>query len=217
MKFSGLKVIALDFDGTLVESNKIKDCAFETIFGEWPDHSKTMMRWNLSNDGIERGEKFRYFVEEVLALPGKNDLIEKLTKRFEQLTTRAIVKCPFVKGAEEFLQYIRTRVAVYLVSATPQIELENIIEERRLGKYFKKVYGAPVPKVDTLKNIMFSEKVTSDETLFIGDSPDDQRVAKNLGIKFIGRQSDRKLNRSVDPVYPHFVKIKEQIKKFNWL
>ena len=58
MKKTRLKVIALDFDGTLVESNNIKDRAFETIFCEWPEHKETMMRWHLTHDSIERGEKF---------------------------------------------------------------------------------------------------------------------------------------------------------------
>ena len=144
MKKTRLKVIALDFDGTLVESNNIKDRAFETIFCEWPEHTETMMRWHLTHDSIERGEKFRYFVEEVLALPGQNDLIEKLSSRFGQLTKEAIIECPYVKGAYEFLEYIRNRVSVYLVSATPQLDLDQIIKARGLGGYFKDVYGAPI-------------------------------------------------------------------------
>ena len=91
MKKTRLKVIALDFDGTLVESNNIKDRAFETIFCEWPEHTETMMSWHIAHNSTERGEKFRYFVEEVLALPGQNDLIEKLSSRFGQLTKEAII------------------------------------------------------------------------------------------------------------------------------
>ena len=173
MKKTRLKVIALDFDGTLVESNNIKDRAFETIFCEWPEHTETMMRWHLTHDSIERGEKFRYFVEEVLALPGQNDLIEKLSSRFGQLTKEAIIECPYVKGAHEFLEYIRNRVSVYLVSATPQLDLDQIIKARGLGGYFKDVYGAPISKIETLKQIMFSGNVYVDEILFIGDSPED--------------------------------------------
>ena len=66
MKKEFLKVIALDFDGTLVESNLIKDQAFETIFSEWPEHKDEMMEWHLARNNISRREKFRYFVEEIL-------------------------------------------------------------------------------------------------------------------------------------------------------
>ena len=209
MKSSRLKVIALDFDGTLVESNQIKDCAFETIFSEWPEHTKSMMQWHLTHDSIERGEKFRYFVEEVLALPGQNDLIEKLSSRFGQLTKEAIIECPYVKGAHEFLEYIRNRVSVYLVSATPQLDLEQIIKARGLGGYFKDVYGAPTKKDETLKNIILLEKVSVDEILFIGDSPEDQQSAKNIEINFIGMQSDRKLVKNENNIFSDFLRIKK--------
>ena len=209
MKKTRLKVIALDFDGTLVESNNIKDRAFESIFCEWPEHTGTMMCWHLTHDSVERGEKFRYFVEEVLALPGQNDLIEKLSSRFGQLTQEAIIECPYVKGAHEFLEYIRNRVSVYLVSATPQLDLDQIIKARGLGGYFKDVYGAPISKIETLKQIMLSENVSVDEILFIGDSPEDQKAAKFLGIRFIGRKSDRELNVSTNSVFADFIVIKE--------
>ena len=211
MKKTHLKVIALDFDGTLVESNNIKDRAFETIFCKWPEHTETIMRWHLTHDSIERGEKFRYFVEEVLALPGQNDLIEKLSSRFGQLTKEAIIECPYVKGAYEFLEYIRNRVSVYLVSATPQLDLDQIIKARGLGGYFKDVYGAPVQKDESLKNIILLEKVSVDEILFVGDSPEDQQAARSLGIHFIGRKSDRKLNSISYTLYPDFIKIKNHL------
>ena len=100
MKKTRLKVLALDFDGTLVESNNIKDCAFETIFSEWPKHAEHMMQWHFAHDAIERKEKLRYFVEEVLGVgAGQIDLIEKLAIRFGQLTQKAIIECPFVNAA----------------------------------------------------------------------------------------------------------------------
>jgi phosphoglycolate phosphatase-like HAD superfamily hydrolase len=212
LKKTCLKVIALDFDGTLVESNNIKDRAFETIFCEWPEHTETMMRWHLTHDSIERGEKFRYFVEEVLALPGQNDLIEKLSSRFRELTKEAIIECPYVKGAHEFLEYFSNRITVYLVSATPQLDLEQIIEARGLNEYFKRVCGAPIKKVETLQGIMITEKVSVNGILFIGDSPEDQQSAIDSGISFIGRKSDRDLNDSIHPVFTDFDQIKKHFR-----
>ena len=203
----------MDFDGTLVESNQIKDRAFETIFSEWPEHTKSMMQWHLTHDSIERGEKFRYFVEEVLALPGQNDLIEKLSSRFGQLTKEAIIECPYVKGAHEFLEYIRNRGSVYLVSATPQQDLNQIIKARGLSGNFKDLYGAPISKIETLKQIMLSENVSVDEILFIGDSAEDQQAAKLLGIRFIGRQSDRKLDVIDENIFNDFIEIKLYVEK----
>jgi beta-phosphoglucomutase len=209
---SGLKVIALDFDGTLVESNQIKDSAFESIFSDWPEYTEKMMQWHFAHCAIERKEKFRYFVEEVLGLPGKNDLIEILTVRFEKLTRTAIVECPFVNGAEEFLEYIWNRVAVYLVSAAPQLDLDQIIKKRKLGKYFKDIYGAPIKKVEILEKIMLLEMTSVNEILFIGDSPADQQSANDVGVNFIGRFSDRILNNVDGNVFTDFFEIKRYMR-----
>jgi phosphoglycolate phosphatase-like HAD superfamily hydrolase len=212
LKKTRLKVIALDFDGTLVESNNIKDRAFETIFSDWPEHTEIMIKWHLAHDAIERKEKFSYFVKNILELPCQNELIEKLTYRFGQLTKTAIIECPFVEGADEFLQYIRNKISVYLVSATPQMELEDIISERELGQYFKDIYGSPLKKDLTLKNIMLLEAVADNEILFIGDSPEDQESAQHLGIDFIGIQSGRKLVYGDDNIFTDFFEIKRYMK-----
>ena len=211
LKKSCLKVVALDFDGTLVDSNHIKDQAFETIFSDWPEYCETMMKWHLAHNTIDRREKFRYFVEEVLDFPDREDLIAELTAKFSQRTRQAIIDCPFVEGARDFLVYMQKRVAVYLISATPQLDLNEIIEERGLGSYFIEVYGAPIDKFEILKKIMMVEKVSADKILFIGDSPEDQLAAESLAIHFIGRQSDRELNGVTYSVYTDFIKIKDHL------
>ena len=210
VKLSELKVIALDFDGTLVESNHIKDRAFETIFSDWPEHQDAMMRWHFDHNSTERQEKFRYFVEDVLALTSREDLIQELTTKFGNITRQAVIDCPFVDGAQNFLENIQSKVETYLVSATPRLELESIIENRDLEKYFKKVYGAPINKTKMLKNIMKNEHVLPLEMLFIGDSQEDQYAAKSLGIDFIGRKSDRPLNGEF-PIFMDFFQIQKYL------
>ena len=211
MNQHSLRVIILDFDGTIVESNHIKDNAFDKIFSDWPTYKKTMMKWHLASNTIDRREKFRYFVEEVLNMPENDKLINKLTDRFSILTKKLIIDCTIVEGAKECLEYIQKRVMVYLISATPQFELNEIIEERGLGLYFIEVYGAPINKLKILKKIMMVEKASADKILFIGDSPEDQLAAESLAIHFIGRQSDRELNGVTYSVYTDFIKIKDHL------
>ena len=201
MKHPSLKVIALDFDGTLVESNHIKDQAFRVIFGDWPEHKETMIRWHLSHNTIDRKEKFHYFVEKILNMPENNKLINKLTNRFSKLTKKLIIECPLVEGAMEFLEYFHGRIPLFLVSATPQRELNEIILARELQKYFIKIYGAPINKTETLEKIMETEKVSADQMIYIGDSPEDQKAAKDIGIHFAGRMSDRTLSNKTILIY----------------
>ena len=211
MKQSNLKVIAFDLDGTLLESNHIKDEAFDSIFSEWPEHRDTVLKWHLSHNHIDRREKFRYFVEEVLTLTGQDKLIEGLTTRFSELTTQAIIDCSFVEGALSFLEYIQGKVATYLVSATPQKELNKILLARKLKNYFNEVYGAPINKEEVLKKIMTNEKVSPNKILYIGDSPEDQQAAEVLDIQFIGRKSDRPLDGKSHELFSDFIQLKKYV------
>ena len=206
-----LKVLALDFDGTLVESNKIKDKAFYSIFGEWPEHRDAMMQWHLADNTMVRQDKFRYFVEVILGQQGDYELIEKLTNKFSELSYKAIVDCSMVDGAQEFLDAFRKKVQMLLVSATPHNELKKILKARRLTRYFKEIQGGPINKVDVLKKVISVKKISPDEMLYIGDSPEDLQAAKTLGCHFVGRKSCRKLNFLTNPVYADFVKIKEHL------
>jgi phosphoglycolate phosphatase-like HAD superfamily hydrolase len=209
VKARKIRVVAFDFDGTLVESNHIKDQAFETIFGDWPDHKETIMAWHLPRNNTDREEKFRYFVEEILGQKTNRNLIDSLIERFTTLTRQSIIKSPWVEGAQAFLDYFTGKVPLFLVSATPQNELKIILKERNLNGYFQKVYGAPIKKVEVLKTIILEQKALPSEILYIGDSPEDQQAAESLDIYFIGRRSDRVLSDSSFNVFPDFLKIKE--------
>ena len=215
MKPRHLKVIALDFDGTLVESNQIKDEAFKTLFSKWPDHQEAMIRWHLNHNSIDRREKFHYFVEEVLGFSDRNDLVEKLTQEFSKLTLKAIIECPLVEGAQEFLEYFNGKAPLFLVSATPEKELNEITTAKGMHKYFKQIYGAPINKKEILKKIMISEKVSAEEMIFIGDSPEDEQDAIKVGIYFVTRKSDRTLYNSSYCVFEDMKSIRYYLENGN--
>ena len=94
-----------------------------------------------------------------------------------------------------------------------QKNLDEILKERGLEKYFKGNYGAPINKVEVLKKIMSDEKVLPEEILYIGDSLEDHQAAELLGISFIGKQSDRLLNGKTNNVFTEFVQIRKYFKK----
>jgi phosphoglycolate phosphatase-like HAD superfamily hydrolase len=204
-----IKALAFDFDGTLIESNEIKDKAFYSIFSEWPEHRDAMMQWHLANNTMVRKEKFKYFVRVFLGKVNHGQLVEKLTQRFSYLSYDAIVKCPMVDGALEFLDVCVDRVQMSLISATPHNELNKILKARLLTKYFKVIRGGPINKEEVLKYIICNNNITPDEMLYIGDCPEDQLVAKTLGCNFIGRKSSRELNPIANSIYSNFVEIKD--------
>jgi phosphoglycolate phosphatase-like HAD superfamily hydrolase len=182
--------IALDFDGVVVESVGIKDDAFRRLFGdydEWP----IIEEYHLAHNATVRFVKFRHIYEQILELEYSETIAEELASRFGQLVRDAIVECEYVGGALEFLGAFRGRVPLFLISKTPDEELEHILRERRLSFYFERVFGASWEKDDALNRICGDFGFAPHELVFVGDSPEDSQAAERAGVRFAGRDSGK--------------------------
>ena len=181
-----IKVIALDFDGVIVESNGIKNMAFSRIFAGSPQHDE-IMSYHRSHNHVCRQDKFRHILGNILKEPFQEADVAVLAKKFSELTRSEIIRCPLVRGAEDFIKYFSSRFPLYIASATPTDELMLITEARRLSGYFDGIYGAPAGKAEIFADIIKKEKAAPEDILFIGDSKEDHDVAKNTGLQFIAR------------------------------
>lgn len=217
-KKKNIKALCIDFDGTIVESNSIKDGAFRKILSEYPDHRKQMMEYHLKNNLKDRNEKFSFFVRNILMQKENKKLIKILVTKFSILTDKAIKDCPYVNGANCFLEKNYKDVNVYLLSATPKINLIHILNSRKIDKYFKYIYGAPLNKTNIIKRIISKKKIKPNEVLYIGDTQEDLNTALETKINFIHRQSDRFLNENQFPSFKDFASIAKYVKNnFNFV
>jgi len=65
-----------------------------------------------------------------------------------------------------------------------------ILNERKLFRWFKGVYGCPPwTKSEAINNVLLRGNLRSEEVLLIGDSAGDQRCAVSTGVRFIARDS----------------------------
>jgi len=180
------KVIVLDFDGVVVESNEIKNRAFSEMFSGYSRYEE-IMQYHRSHNHVCRQDKFRHILGNILGQPFQDTDIATMAKIFSQLTRQKIIECPFVPGAEDFIAYFSTKFSLYIASATPTDELKIIIEARKLSGYFKGIYGAPTEKAKIFADIFKKERITPGNLLFIGDSKEDHDVAVHLSLQFIAR------------------------------
>jgi phosphoglycolate phosphatase len=179
-------LIFLDFDGVVVQSNDIKDRAFEKIFAQVPEHYDELIAYHLAHNVIPRREKFRHAVYEVLRSPEGDALVDRWVNQFEELTREAVIACPFVNGAELFLSRASQTLPLVLVSATPQTDLDLIVDRRRLRAYFTEVHGAGKSKSQIMSKVLDGRGFTADRALFLGDSPEDLTAAREAGVAFLG-------------------------------
>jgi phosphoglycolate phosphatase-like HAD superfamily hydrolase len=186
---SSIKVIILDFDGVVVESNDIKDRVFRKIFNRFPEHSEDLWQYHKKYMSVSRYDKFDYVLKQT-GRSGDIDFKNSLLTEFSESTLSLMRTVPFVQGAQDFLNELQGKIPLYLASVTPANDLEIILNALQIHSIFKKVYGCPPwNKSAAIKDILEREQQTPDRAVLIGDSYGDQRAAKETGIHFIGRDS----------------------------
>jgi HAD superfamily hydrolase (TIGR01549 family) len=205
------KVIILDFDGVIVESVGIKDQAFKQLFQDYPEHLDAIMDYHLSHNATIRFEKFRYITENILGLVYDEYQFQQLCDSFSKLVFNQIIECSYVPGAIKFLEYFNKKIPLYLVSMSPDSELNRILIKRNIHKYFRKVYASTWKKDEAIEDILAKEAIALDRAVFIGDSPEDYIAAKKTGIAFIGRKSNKRFPEPDILVLDDLIEIKEKI------
>ncbi len=195
------KAIILDFDGVLVESNGIKDKAFEHVFAaDYPEYLDAIRAYHKSTTLI-RFEKFKFIVEQILKKPYTHEQEHRLSRDFSAFCIQQIIDCPWVAGAKEFLDYFKGRLPLYVVSMNPPEDLNAIIKERGMGHYFKAVYAVPGSKTAKIKDICAAEGILPHEAVYIGDTVSDFNAAREAGVVFIGRLSQFDFPKDMFPVF----------------
>ncbi len=76
-----------------------------------------------------------------------------------------------------------------LVTATPEVEIKEILEKLGIFLYFNKVFGYPVSKQDAIKSSLKSLSLSSKNAIMIGDSSADYDAAINNNISFLLRKT----------------------------
>jgi len=184
------KVIALDFDGVIVESCHIKRDAMNELFAPYRYSHPEILEYFESFPNLSRHEKFEHILTHFLPNEDKMARKKEWADTYSKATRNAVINCPFVEGAFEFLETFAKSSILYLASATPSDELTIIMRERKLDCFFKRIYGAPLNKAKVLEEIVATERISKTEILFVGDSVTDQQAADLAGIPFVGREAD---------------------------
>lgn len=182
----GARMLVFDFDGTLVDSNRIKQRAFETCFAgpEFRDRRAEILSYCAGNHHAPRGEKFRHVVERILGRPYTPEAERRLHDSFERETTEEIIRAPEIPGASEFLAQARLSHRTAVLSSTPHPILLAILERRGWSGRFDRIQGAPVDKTEWLRQL-HTKGFSMDQILFFGDSPEDAQAAEKAGCRFL--------------------------------
>ena len=73
---------------------------------------------------------------------------------------------------------------MFVVSGSDEIELQEVFFRRGITKYFKKIYGSPMNKIENTAKVI-QEIGTKKKVCFFGDSRSDYEAAKKFALNFI--------------------------------
>ncbi|MFB3081455.1 MAG: HAD family hydrolase [Nitrosomonadaceae bacterium] len=189
MKVTDWQAIIFDFDGVLVESGDIKTQAFADLYQSYGETVvDKVVRYHNLNGGLSRYQKFRHFQQHLLKMPPlTQDEERKLDRRFSELVVEAVIASKPVPGANELVYKEATRIPLFIVSGTPEIELNTIVTRRGLEPYFTEVRGSPKSKQTLIAEILSTHGFTPTRVLMIGDALIDYQSAQTNNVAFLGR------------------------------
>jgi len=181
-------LIFWDFDGVIKDSLDAKTQAFVNLFKSFGENvSENVRHHHITNGGMSRFEKIPLYLEWSGQEPTKK-LIDEYCEKFSKLTTQEVIDAPWVSGVEEFLRQNQFNQEFILVTATPQQDIEYILEQLDLKGVFLSVYGAPVKKRNAIKEILSLKDLKPEATLMIGDAIADLEAAQTNAVPFLLRK-----------------------------
>lgn len=194
--------VIFDFDGTLVDSNAIKEEGFLALAASHPGGPDVMTDVLTLVGGDRRTKIAAYRRAMEVAVPDVVlEDVEALVMEYSAAVDRAVIDAPTMPGAEALLDTLRAAGRrCYLSSATPIENLREIVAARGWSAYFDALFGHPRTKIDTLRHLMEGSGDSASVFAVVGDGADDRDSAAATGCVFFSVGEGR--GRSADePLY----------------
>lgn len=181
------EVIIFDFDGVVCDSVNVKTKAFVELYNDYSSDIQDKVKlYHLENGGISRFEKIRYFQTEILNKPANDEDIDLLARQFAGLVKEKVIGSEYIPGVIEFLEKNLCSARQFICTGTPEFEITEIVERRRIGHLFSGVFGSPKTKVTIINEILNSTGVQKHRCVFLGDAMTDYNAALKCNVPFVG-------------------------------
>jgi beta-phosphoglucomutase-like phosphatase (HAD superfamily) len=180
-----------DFDGVLADSVEVKTEAFAKLYEPYgPEVVAQVIDHHRRHGGMTRTDKFLHYHRDYLGRTLSDEEMAELCWEFSELVVDKVVGAREIRGAGEFLRKWCSQLPCFVISATPQEEIRQIVRRRGMMDYFEEVLGAPASKKDNLQRLLNQFHLTPSKCCLFGDAESDCRAAHACGVEFIGIVND---------------------------
>lgn len=181
--------IMWDFDGVIKDSVDIKTQAYESLFKPYgSDVAKLVKEHHEANGGMSRFDKIPVYLDFAGLNPPESVVVE-FCERFSKSVMEGVIDSPWVPGVREYLLNSNAQQLFFLITATPQAEIEVIMNRLGISSCFKRVLGAPIRKEIAISDTIELYGLNPCEVLMIGDSSSDLEAAQRNLVPFLLRKT----------------------------
>lgn len=182
-----IEAIIFDFDGVVLDSEKIKDDGFRAIFSEFDKEAvDCLVAFHKDNGGLSRFVKIAYMFETILKKEITDDIVMKYADKFSQIMLSQLTNSEFlIKETMDFIKSHR-KIPMHVASGTEQNELRSLAKSLGVADYFISIYGSPADKGDNVAKIIAEGGYNTKKVIMIGDSMQDYKAAAKNGLIFCG-------------------------------
>jgi len=195
MLLNEYKFIFWDFDGVIKDSIEVKSNAYYKLFEKFGHDVASKVRIHHENKhGLSRFEKLPIYLSWAGKEPTEK-LISEYCLKFSKLVKQDVIESNWVPGALDFIIENNKKSSFFIITATPQDEIEEIMVELNLMSYFVDVIGSPTKKIEAIKKILKQYSISPNNSIMIGDSASDFNAANMNCVPFILKRT--KYNESL--------------------
>ncbi len=184
-KIVDYNTIIFDCDGVILDSNKLKTKTFiQTLSGGYDKKSINKFKeYHLKNGGISRFNKFKFFFKEILQIKNFDKEYSDCLTKFSKILKKQMIKCEVDRSLLNLINKYNKK-NYYVISASEEKELYEILKKKKISKFFKKTFGSPASKFENFKKIL-KDKKNKGPYIYFGDSKEDYLFAKRSKIDFV--------------------------------
>jgi len=179
-----------DFDGTLVDSVRVKRDSFFAIFPDTAAHRGVVETTLVEDSDGSRHSVIPEMVARMRTMgldPG--GAADELIRRYGEVSEAAVAVSQELPGASALLAALAARMQLYLCSNTPEAAVRSHVAARGWTNHFRSVDGHPSTKAGTVAKILIENRFTPSRVAVVGDGISDEEAASANGCRFLAIRS----------------------------